>query len=125
MVHETEVLNKIFTHMCDDAGIKNPYSASDWKCDYVKMSKDVFILKIVFPEPIMSPLAYSAYIVFDRKFEKIRYFTLELCEGIFGGKGVIIGEMGEGEKHLNYGSLEEHGLSIEDEKIFHFTKCTK
>ena len=119
VVHDVGVLNKVFTDMCAEEEIENPFTDDSWDRDYVRMSQNIFILKIKFPDPFVSPLAYSGYLVFDRDFKKVQYYTLEKSNSRFGSS-VIVGSM-ENDCHNNYGRLSELGFCLDDEGLFnHF-----
>lgn len=118
-VKNPEIFNRIFSDMCKEAKLENTYTEEDWHCDNYKMSDDVFVMQIKFPEPPRSPLAYSAYIAFDAKFTKMRYFTLEMGTDYFTGETIVmVCEMHESGSHLNHGDLRNYALSLGDMKLY-------
>lgn len=118
VVHDVRVLNKVLTDICAEEGLENPFTDDSWDRDYVRMSQNIFILKIKFPAPFVSPLAYSGYLVYDRDFKKVKYYTLEKSDSRFGSS-VIVGSMESG-NHYNYGELDELGFCLDDEGLFDY-----
>lgn len=68
-----EMINDIFT----DEKVSNPYKKEDFDVIASKVTDEVKMLKIIFPEPEEEPLCYCSYIFFDDEFEKISYFCIE------------------------------------------------
>ncbi|MCR4641529.1 MAG: hypothetical protein K5697_05805 [Lachnospiraceae bacterium] len=58
-------------------GIKNPYRASDFSVNGIKIDEDSSMIRIEFPEPEFSPLVYRMYLTFNKSFTKKEIYTIE------------------------------------------------
>ncbi len=77
LFHDKNVLYRVINGMFEDEGIINPYTEDDFSIAASKVTDDVKMFKIVFPEPEEEPLCYCSYMFFDDDFEKISYFCIE------------------------------------------------
>ena len=68
-----EMIDDIFTQQ----KVSNPYKKEDFDVQPSKVTDEVKMLKIIFPEPEEEPLCYCSYIFFDDDLEKISYFCIE------------------------------------------------
>ncbi|MCR5503793.1 MAG: hypothetical protein K6F53_12380, partial [Lachnospiraceae bacterium] len=58
-------------------GIKNPYRASDFSVNGLKIDEDNSLILIEFPEPEFTPLVYRMYFAFNKTFTKKEIYTIE------------------------------------------------
>ena len=68
-----DVIDEIFQKETVD----NPYSADQFGVEAAKLADEVFMIKIIFPEPEEEPLCYSSYLFFNLTFDKFAYFCIE------------------------------------------------
>lgn len=77
LLHDKSILLGIIEEMFEKEELQNPYQEDEFKIDATKIEEDIFMLKIIFPEPEEEPLCYCAYLFFDNEFEKTSYFCIE------------------------------------------------
>lgn len=80
ILHKKEVVFEILRDMYIEQGLECPYSSADFSVFSAKLSDDVSMLKLSFPEPEEVPLCYCSYLFFDKDFEKIMFCTVEKGE---------------------------------------------
>ena len=56
--------------------VTNPHLLENFDVTVDKITDDVLMLKIRFPEPEEEPLCYCSYLFFDENFEKTSYFCI-------------------------------------------------
>ena len=92
----------IFAHYCD--------STLFYK-RFFKISKDVLLLKLTYPEPESEPLCYGSYLLFDTAFENPAFFCLE--RGARRDEMPFLCRWAQSGEHLNYGRCSaEHGEAL-------------
>ena len=77
LLHEKETLFHAISNIYEKEKVENPYSSEDIDVSAAKITDDVLMLRIGFPEPEEEPLCYCAYLFFDESFEKVSYFCIE------------------------------------------------
>ncbi len=77
LLQDKALLFNIINEIFQNEGVENPYHQEDFDLDASKVTDDVFILKIIYPEPEEEPLCYCSYLFFDEEFEKTSYFCIE------------------------------------------------
>ncbi len=103
LLHDKNVLYRVINSMFEGEGVENPYIEDDFEVVVSKVTDDVKMLKIVFPEPEEEPLCYSSYMFFDDNFEKISYFCIEKGNTYGEDYPFVCSWTKEGE-HENYGN---------------------
>ena len=68
-----QIINEIF----EKEQMENPYSPEQFGVMSAKITEDVMMLKLIFPEPQEEPLCYCSYLFFDREFKKMGFFCIE------------------------------------------------
>ena len=63
--------------MHEEQGLECPYTEDQFNVEAVKLSKDISLLIITFPEPEQGPLCYKSYLFFDEDFGRSMYFCIE------------------------------------------------
>lgn len=82
-----------------------PYTADDFKLLVVKLSEEVLIIGIKYPEPSEAQLCYEQYLFIDKKFEKPGIFCIEKSD-VEGEVASVCSWTSEGRIHVNYGSVD-------------------
>lgn len=100
VLKDKNVLYATMNEVYKSHGIENPYTEDQITIDLGRITDEVLMLKLVFPEPEMEPFCYWSYLLFDRNFEKCSYFCVE--KGRFDDKPFICEWDMEG-NHQNYG----------------------
>ena len=77
LLHKKDILFNVISDMFEKEEVTNPYSLESFDVTAIKITDDVFMLRIGFPEPEEEPLCYCAYLFFDENFEKTSYFCIE------------------------------------------------
>ncbi|MBR0131180.1 MAG: hypothetical protein IJM08_07730 [Firmicutes bacterium] len=101
-------LYSIIAEICSRAGVENTFVPREFSVEPDQISSDVAAIRIKFPKPPESPLCLSSVAFFDKTFEKVCYFTIEMGDETSAGFPVICSWEKNGE-HINYGS-ESHDL---------------
>ena len=110
-----EVLDQIFRK----ENVDNPYSPEQFNSEAAKLTDEVLMVKITFPEPEEEPLCYCSYLFFDLAFEKIAYFCIERGNPAGDDLPFVCSWTKEG-THLNHGhcTFEEHNDFLRCADIF-------
>ena len=74
ILHDKKVLYEVIYNIFTDKKVENPYKEEDFDVKASKITDDVIMAKIIFPEPETEPLCYCSYIFFDEAFEKMSEF---------------------------------------------------
>lgn len=100
------MINDIF----QNEELENPYTPEQFGIEAERLTEEVMMLKIIFPEPEDEPICYCSYLFFNRDFEKTGYLCIEKGNGEGQEKPFVCAWTADG-THLNYGrcSFEEHG----------------
>ena len=77
LLHDKTVLFNVLNDIFQKEGIENPYTEKDLDIEFSKVTDEVLMLKISFPEPEEEPLCYCSYLFFDEAFEKMSFFCIE------------------------------------------------
>lgn len=110
LLQDKGVLYRIINDIFEKEEVQNPYEEEQFGIEAAKITEDVMMLKIIFPEPEEEPLCYCSYMFFDKDFEKIRYFCIEKGNGV-GQPQPFVCSWDKDGTHLNHGNctFEEHG----------------
>lgn len=81
-----------------------PYGPEEFSLETIMEGDGRIVLKLDFPFPEQMPLCYHAYLFFDKKLEKIDYYSIEKS-GIDEKEAVLCGWKQDG-SHMNYGKLD-------------------
>lgn len=76
-MQDKDSLFRMIDEIFNDVEIPNPYHTDDFSIEVARISKEVLMMKIIFPEPEEEPLCYCSYLFFDEKFEKLGYYCIE------------------------------------------------
>lgn len=106
-------LYKIINDIFEDAKEKNPYTEDDFDIVLAKLDENLYMLKIIFPEPKTEPLCYCSYIFFDCSFEKTGYYCIEKGNSFSGKEEPFVCSWSKEGMHFNYGNCV-----MEDNKDF-------
>lgn len=109
------VLYRIISDIFQKEKVENPYSQEQFDMEAAKVTEDVMMMKLIFPEPEDETLCYCSYLFFDKAFEKLSYFCIERGNSE-GGMAPFVCSWGEDGMHSNYGNC-----SFEDQEDFY--KC--
>ena len=116
VLHDQGILFRIVNDIFEKNNVENPYTENDFKVEAAKLTDELMMVKLVFPEPEETPLCYWSYLFFDLAFDNIRYFTVEkgLGEYPFVCSWTVNGS------HSNYGTctLEEHNDFVKCVSIY-------
>lgn len=108
ILHDKNVLYKIISDIFQKENVENPYSQEQFDMEAAKVTEDVMMMKIIFPEPEDEPLCYCSYLFFDQAFEKTSFFCIEKGNNMGNMRPFICSWSPDG-SHSNYGSC-----SVED-----------
>ena len=111
--HDKNILFRVIDDIFKEEEIVNPYTEDQFDVIPAKITDDVMMLKIVFPEPEEEPLCYCSYLFFDEDFEKIIYFCIEKGNDEGDNYPFVCSWSKEG-GHYNYGNC-----TFEDQNDFH------
>jgi len=107
----------------EENGMKNPYKVEDFKIERFSY-EDVLIAVINLPEPEQGPLCRRLYILFDKKFSKVKYFTIEKSANLFGEISKednsdisFLCGWDKKKRHNNYGPIVPNTIESEREKV--------
>ncbi|MBE5943198.1 MAG: hypothetical protein E7264_11780 [Lachnospiraceae bacterium] len=102
LLHEKSILFELIDDIFTKEGVENPYKKEDFDVDAAKITDEVMMLKIIFPEPEDVPLCYCSYMFFNMDFDKIDYFCIERAEDNDSTCPFVCSWTQEG-SHINYG----------------------
>ena len=77
VLKDPSFLFRVFDDLCQQVGIPNPYQEDQFCAKAAKITEQIMMLKISFPEPEDEPLCYTSYLFFDHSFEKISFYCIE------------------------------------------------
>lgn len=83
--------------------IPNPYSGNSFTTESAKLQEDLFMVKLIYPEPEEAPLCYCAYLFFDSLFKHPGFFTVEKGNALSQDRPFICSWTPDG-NHNNYGN---------------------
>lgn len=72
----------LFDNLLKENRIDNPFTENDFKVQPGRISERIFFLKLIFPEPEVTPGCYFSYCFFDPTFEHLAFFTIEKSESV-------------------------------------------
>ena len=111
LVKEKDFLYKMVQEVFEKEGAECPYRPEEFRAEPLKISKDVLLLKLTYPEPESEPLCYGSYLLFDTAFENPAFFCLE--RGARRDEMPFLCRWDESGNHLNYGRCStEHGEAL-------------
>lgn len=108
VLHEQGILFEVIDDLFQKEGVENPYSAEDFKVMAAKITDDVLLLRIGFPEPEEEPLCYCAYLFFDADYQKLGYYCIEKGNAESGDLPFVCSWTPD-EVHHNYGNCTMEG----------------
>lgn len=94
-----EILYDVINNFCELMGCENLYKKEDYKVEPLSVNKDVKIVRVTMPDPMVELECKYVYFIFDLEFEKMKYFTVEKASK---QKEFLCG-WDEHKNHLNYG----------------------
>lgn len=110
ILQDKTVLYKMINDIFLNEELENPYTPEQFGIEAERLTEEVMMLKIIFPEPEDEPICYCSYLFFNRDFEKTGYFCIEKGNEEGQEQPFVCAWTADG-THLNYGrcSFEEHG----------------
>jgi len=82
--------------------VKNPYQEDQFDVTVLLENDELTGIRLGFPLPEKAPLCYCGFLLFDREFQHIAYFTVE--KGIDDDSAFLCKWTLQGE-HMNYGRV--------------------
>lgn len=116
LLHDTGLLYRVVGDLFQRRGLENPYSESQFGIEMVRITDEVGLLKLSFPEPEESLESHCCYLVFDRTFEKLGFFCVEKSR--MGGP--FLCSRDKDENHVNYGvcTLDDADNMLRSARIY-------
>lgn len=110
LLNDKKILYGIIDDIFKKEEVENPYKEEDFSIEAGKITEDIIMVKIVFPEPEDEPLCYCSYLFFDINFEKTEYFCIERGNEHSEEYPFVCGWTSDG-SHCNFGNctFEENG----------------
>ncbi len=110
-----EVIDEIFRK----EKVENPYSPEQFEVEPSKLTEEVFVVKIIYPEPEEEPLCYRSYLFFDLAFEKTAFFCIEKGGSLSDALPFVCAWTKDG-AHKNYGNctFDEHESFLKCASIY-------
>ena len=99
-----EALYEIFSTLLAQGGVENTFHAGEFKAEPVDVSEDVMAIRIKFPKPVDTLLCHGALAFFNKGFDKLSFYTVEVGEDIEGGFPVL-GAWDSDGTHYTYGKV--------------------
>lgn len=90
----------VMNDICEKEGVKMTYEPTQYNSVMYVMTKEITMVMLNMPKPESEPLCHRIYLVFDKDYKKLGYFTVE--EGNKFGN-FMCGWDKDG-SHINYGS---------------------
>ncbi len=115
VLQDKTLLFNIISGIFEKEHVENPYSQEQFAVEAAKVTKEVMMLKLIFPEPEDEPLCYCSYLFFDQAFEKLGFFCIEKGNDE-GGMRPFVCSWNSNGMHSNYGNC-----SFENQEDFY--KC--
>ncbi|MBR6384239.1 MAG: hypothetical protein IKS56_09700 [Lachnospiraceae bacterium] len=119
LLQDKKILFRIIDDIFKQGNVENPYNEGSFDILFSKVTDDVKLLKIIFPEPEEEPLCYCSYMFFNDDFEKINYFCIEKGNELSDYNPFVCSWSNDG-IHNNYGNctFDEHNDFIRCAEIF-------
>ena len=76
ILHDKNILFEMINDIFTDEKVSNPYEKEDFVAIASKVTDEVKVLKIIFPEPEEEPLCYCSYIFFELGIKSIFTFIM-------------------------------------------------
>lgn len=108
LLHDKEMLFRIINDIFQKEGVDNPYSEDDFDVEPARITEEVMMLKIIFPEPEEEPLCYCSYLFFDQEFSKTSYFCIEKGNALGQDAPYVCSWTKDGD-HCNHGNCTMEG----------------
>ncbi len=101
LIGQDDFVFSVLDDICKKENLENPYDKESFIINSAKLSEDILMIKLTFPEPDAEPLCYCSYLLFDINFEKTAYFCIEK-----GGDGCppFVCRWGSDGGHFNCGT---------------------
>ena len=77
LLSEKDVLYRIIDSLFRKEDLENPYTAGQFSAEAAKITEQILMIKITFPEPEEAPLCYRTYLFFDTDFGKLGCYSVE------------------------------------------------
>lgn len=103
LAQDPGALYEIASELFRRNGQDNPFSRGEFSVEPNMINSEVAMLRLRFPKPPEAPLCSTAFIFFDRTFEKISYFCIEKGNEFTGGFPNVCEWQADG-THVAYGS---------------------
>ncbi|MCW6659011.1 hypothetical protein NHG25_00770 [Aerococcaceae bacterium NML191292] len=97
---ESAFLYKTMVEACTQEDV--PYQAADYQAEMIKLTPDLYAVRIRMPQPEYVPHCHRVYLLFNADFTQKAYFTIEL-----GLDGDFICGWNEEGCHFNYGNAPQ------------------
>ena len=112
LLHDKKTLPGILSRIFEKEGLENPYTEDQFNVEPAKLTDEIMMLKLTFPEPEEEPLCYCAYLFFDKDFKKPAYYSIEKGNEESGDQVFVCSWTAKG-KHVNHGTS-----TLEDQHDF-------
>ena len=99
-----DVINEIF----QKENVKNPYTPDQFDIEPARLTDELLMVKIIFPEPEEEPLCYCSYLFFDLAFENPAFFCIEKGNAYSDDRPFVCSWTKEG-VHQNHGNCTFEG----------------
>jgi hypothetical protein len=103
LLDDHEILFRIIDGIFKQEDVENPYTCDQFDIDAAKITDEVFMIKVIYPEPEEEPLCYCSYLFFDREFNKMGYYCIEKGSELSNYYPYVCSWNKEG-AHTNYGN---------------------
>ena len=107
-------LADLYTEMYVENKSTSPYTLSDFYINKMMIDDNHFLACCELPKPKYTPLCYRIYILFNKDFADIAYFTIE--KGPYDNGGYLCSWDAK-KNHLNYHQIDDLEWAPEKERI--------
>ena len=77
-LHNGAFLYNVFSDVCLDQGVKNPYTPAQFRYRFERVQERIFVGKFYFPTPEKEGLSYLAYFFYKSDTNLMSYYLLEM-----------------------------------------------
>lgn len=133
LLDDHHVLHRVIGDLFKLMKMENPYQPEEFDIVPERLTDDILMVKVIYPEPEQAPLCYCSYLLFDGEFENMGFYTLEKSLPIAGNEDPYVCGWSEDETHSNYGPhkfeegedvffvlklflKEKYGIDLEEEE---------
>ncbi|MCR5010297.1 MAG: hypothetical protein K6A91_05100 [Clostridia bacterium] len=99
-----DALFEILSVLLERGDVENTFRAGEFKVEPIEVNDDSMAIKIKYPKPADAPLCHGAVAFFNKDFDDLAFFTVEVGEDIEGGFPVLCAWDKDG-NHINYGKV--------------------